>query len=366
MPSCSQLFIDLNQIHQNLNAIEKKKVQVMPMVKANGYGTDALLLSRFLQSCHVPFVGVSHVEEGVYLRKEGISLPIFVINAPPFEAEKVVRYRLEAAISSFEEAKALNRAAKQAPINVHLFINTGMNRFGASCEKALSLAQYIQSARSLKMEGVMTHLATTDSSAFKQIARFKNVIDHLSSLPRWIHVAKSGTVDFNPPFCNLARIGLGLFDKALCLHSHLVTITSGKKGERVGYDGTFLIEKKEAKIGVVPLGYHDGIHRHYAGKGYVLIHGKKAPMIGQICMDFMMVDLTQIPEARVGDLVVFFDSTHSVQRFAEWGNTNVREVIACLGPRIQRIFIKTEDNDESSPTRLQSSFQSLKKESIAQ
>ncbi len=348
-----QLLIDLEAIRFNLQQISSAGRAIMPMIKANGYGTDAVSLSRFFQTCRVPFVGVSHVSEGVLLREEGITLPIFVLCAPPFDAQRVVQFQLQAAVCTFDEARALNQMAKHHPLPVHLHVNTGMNRFGVSYQKAPKLAQYINSLPALKLEGVMTHFSTTDDPlsdpfVFKQIHRFKTVVDQLSPKPRWIHAAKTCMLDLDLPFCNLARVGLAIFglgsDKkglkeALSLQSHLVAITHGRRGERVGYDTGHLIAKKEARIGIIPLGYHDGIHRHYAGTGYVLIRGKKAPMIGHICMDFMMVDITDIPDANVGDRVVLFGPHLSPLLFAKWGKTSVRELLVCLGPRIQRQFI---------------------------
>lgn len=347
------LTINLEAVKANLHTLSRRTSRIMPMVKANAYGTDALQITRFMQTLGVDIVGVSHVSEALELRAAGIELPIFVINAPPYEAEKVVQHQLQVALSSLEEAEALAQAAQKfgKKVLVHLDIDTGMNRFGIPQEQALNLAQFIQKHPELHLEGVMTHFVAADIPSFDafsqtQILHFQQILATLPQKPKWIHVANSpASLRFDLPFCNMARVGVALFgvgvpnlQPALSLESQLCSIRTCKKGETIGYNRTFLVEK-EMRMGVIPFGYHDGWHRRYSGKGYVLIHGKKARMVGTICMDFMMVDLSEIPEAKVGDRVTLFNSELSPETVAQWGGTDVREVIACLGPRVKRICI---------------------------
>lgn len=347
------LTINLEAVKANLEILSRNTSRIMPMVKANAYGTDALQVTRFVQTLGIDIVGVSHVNEALELRESGIQLPIFVINAPPYEAEKVVHYELQVALSSLEEAQALVNASQKIgkKVLVHLDIDTGMNRFGVSREEALNLAHFIQKHSELHLEGVMTHFVAADVPFFDdfsntQVLQFQQILETLPQKPKWIHVANSpASLRFNLPFCNMARVGVAIFgigvpnlQPALSLESQLCSIRTCKKGETIGYNRTFLAEK-EMKIGVIPFGYHDGWHRRYSGKGYVLIHGKKAPMVGTICMDFMMVDLSEIPEAKVADRVTLFNSELSPETVAQWGGTDVREVIACLGPRVKRVSI---------------------------
>lgn len=355
MPNSSYLTIDLKAVEENFLFFSRKTGAVMPMVKARSYGTDALRLSRFFEKhTRVPYLGVSHVNEGIALRKAGIELPIFVINAPPFEAEKTAAFRLSPAVSTLEEAQALEWAAAKEKIvlDIHVNVNTGMNRFGARPEQALDLTNRIRSMPHLQIEGVMTHFAASESTTYdafsqEQIDLFERFVSSLSPRPRWVHAANSaGALRFDLPFCNLSRIGLALFGlgpfssplkPALSLETHLASIANCRQGESVGYERTFFLQK-DTRIGVIPFGYHDGLHRKFSGKGHVLIRGKKAPFTGMVCMDFTMIDLSEIPEAAVGDSVTLFDQVLRPETVAAWGSTDVREVLACLGPRVKRVF----------------------------
>ncbi len=342
MPSSSTLIINLDAIETNIHRF-KQKGRVIAMVKANAYGIGALALTPHLIEFGVSMLGVAHVSEAVALRNAGIEIPIFVVSAPPFEAAEVAHYHLEPAVSTLEEIEALSLAAKEV-IPVHLHIDTGMNRFGAPPEEALALSRAIHHASNLLLVGLMTHFTSAelpemDAYTNEQISLFKNVVDALDTSPRWIHAANSPGIRFTLPFCNLVRVGISLFESALTLESHLSYVSQAKKGETVGYHCAYKVER-DMTIGVIPFGYHDGLHRHYKEKGYVLIHGKQAPMIGNICMDFMMVDLSAIPEAQVGDRVTIFDQNLPPETVASWGNTDVRELLASIGPRTQRILTR--------------------------
>jgi alanine racemase/UDP-N-acetylmuramoyl-tripeptide--D-alanyl-D-alanine ligase len=368
MQTCSTLTIDLASIDHNLKLLSANLGHIMVMVKANAYGSDPIFLSHYLQKKRFPpiaFLGVSHVEEGVRLRKAGIFLPIFVILATPFEAETIVAHKLTPAVSSMEEALAIHNMGEkwQKIVPVHLHLDTGMHRAGVSLKDAMSLYTFIRSSPFLKLEGIMTHFAAAESTHLdiftrQQIDVFKSFLDSLPALPRWIHAASScAAVRFTLPFCNLARIGLGLMGYGVCLKeskpvfqlkTYLAAINNGYKGESVGYNCTYTVCRQEEKIGVIPFGYHDGFRKSISGKGYVLIHGKKAPIIGTICMDFMMIDLTEIPEVRIGDEVFLFNSQVSPEEVAAWAQMDVRELLANLSLRIKREWINHTISKEDS------------------
>jgi len=359
MQSSSRLTVDITVIHNNLKKLVTAFDQVMVMVKANAYGTDPVLLYKYLHLDkwkNIPFIGVSHVWEGICLREAGITTPIFVISAPPYEAETVVIHQLTAAVSTLEEVEALNAAGKKHAkmLPVHLHLNTGMNRFGTTFNEGKILYDAIQKATHLHLEGIMTHFAAADLPSFdaftlSQIEQFKAFLDSLPTLPRWIHAANSGgAVRFPLPFCNLVRIGLGLMGYGVCLEgvepalrlsTKLASICEREKGESVSYNRSYTLTQGKEKIGVIPVGYHDGFHRSLSGKGYVLIREKKAPMIGLVCMDFMMINLTHIPEAQVGDEVTLFGKDLSPEKISQWGNTDVRELLVSLPDRVQRHWI---------------------------
>ncbi|MCH9627015.1 MAG: Alanine racemase [Chlamydiales bacterium] len=363
MPSSSVLKIDLDAIEQNVKLFAEKGA-LMAMVKANGNGTGAIHLAPYLKKFGVTLLGVAHVQEGVTLRKAGIDMPIFVLSVPPFEAKLAARYKLEPAVSTLEEIEALNQVATNV-IPVHLNINTGLNRFGAEPKATSLLVEAIQKAAHLHLEGVMTHFAASDQAKLdsfteQQIACFKACVQSIQPPPRWIHAANSAAaLRFALPFCNLSRIGVGLFGygvappfrPALSFESHLCAIRYPKKGETIGYQRHYTVPHEKMRFGVIPVGYHDGMHRHYKEKGHVLIQGKKAPRVGAICMDFMFVDLTTIPKAEVGDRATLFGPDLSPETVAQWGNTDVREVLTSIGPRTERLFISNdrEENEQRLP-----------------
>ncbi|MCH9626292.1 MAG: Alanine racemase 1 [Chlamydiales bacterium] len=372
----STLSIDLDAIHHNMLQFIHTQKQIMVMVKANGYGTDAVILSKYIQKhlrAHVPFLGVSHVSEGVHLREAGIEMPIFVISSPPFLADAIVEYNLTAAISSIEEVNALNQAAQkhQQRVSIHLYLNTGMNRFGTQTELLDKLTQTIQHSSNLYLDGVMTHFIGADnpeldSLTHKQISIFQNFVTSLPQPPRWIHAANSaGATRFSLPFCNLARIGLGILGYGTCppsvqptltLTTTLNSINPCKKGEGVGYNHAYRMPHENGRIGLIPFGYYDGYSRSMEGKGYAIIREKKAPMIGIFCMDFIMLDITHIPEAQVGERVVLFDASLSPEIAADLEKTNVREILVRLSSRIKRNWLFTPkpklENESTNSKRI--------------
>jgi Alr-MurF fusion protein len=332
---CSnQCIINLAAIGENLKAIRTKlpkATRMMMIVKALAYGTDAIRMAKFLETCGVDILGVSYVDEGVALRRAGVTQSIFVINAAVYESAKVVKWNLEVGVSDrlLIEALAAEAGSNGKKIPVHLHVDTGMSRFGCRPEEALELALLIKSLPSLDLVGIMTHFACADDhlhDAFtlEQAKRFEEVIDTLASRkihPQWRHAANtSAAVRFYFPRFNMVRIGLGAYGlntsqstkqalelrPALSLVSRIVGINKCKKGETISYGRSYSIQHDEQRIAVLPIGYFDGLHRNYSGKGQVIIRGQKAPMVGKICMDFLMVDVTKIPNAAPGDSVLIF------------------------------------------------------------
>jgi alanine racemase len=356
----SQLQIRLSAIEANLEQVRLQLpgTRIMAMVKAAGYGTDGSLLAKSLSRMGVDIVGVAYVHEAVALRRAGVTQSIFVLYAAPEEASICAEEDLEVAVSDPRLIEALYQAAGQRTIRCHLHVDTGMTRLGCRLAEALSLAQRIQAAPQLQLEGLMTHLATADDpnqDAFtrSQIDRFETVRLQLAAeglLPRWVHAANSAAAMRQQlPHCNMVRLGMGMLgmadwgQPAACLISSLAAIHQCQPGDTISYGRTYTVDRQE-RIGVVPLGYFDGLHRHYSGRAHLMVRGKPAPLAGTICMDFLMVSLKEIPEACVGDRVVLFGTDDNGQsaspsQLATQGQTSVYELLACLGPRVQRVFI---------------------------
>jgi alanine racemase/UDP-N-acetylmuramoyl-tripeptide--D-alanyl-D-alanine ligase len=370
----NQCIINLAAVQSNIAALREKlpaSTRLMIMVKALAYGTDDVRMAKFLTRCGIDILGVSYVDEAVALKRAGAPQSIFVLNAAHYEAAKVVKWNLEVGVSDETFVDILAECAQQhhKKIKVHLHVDTGMSRFGCRPENAIDLAQRICSCPFLGLEGIMTHLACAeaandDAFTLSQIALFEGVIADLEkmgiSIP-WKHAANSSaSLRFPLPQFNMARIGLaayGLYTSpevsnaldlrlALSLISRIVGFNDCHRGDTVSYGRSHRFEQN-SRLAVLPIGYFDGLHRNYSGKGRVVIHGKKAPMVGKICMDYMMVDVSDIPQAAIGDPVLIFGEDEfgnylSPEELAQQGNSIVHELMTCLGPRIPRIFIYEE------------------------
>lgn len=373
---CSnQCIINLAAIDANIATIRQAlppDTRIMVMVKALAYGTDEVRMARFLETCHIDILGVSYVDEGASLRRAGAVQSIFTINAALYEVPKVVKWDLEVGVSEKELILSLAGEAEKhnKRIKVHLHVDTGMSRFGCRPKEALELAQLILQCPSLILEGIMTHFACADDPlqdefTWSQIKVFQKTIQTLEahSIPlKWRHACNSsGALRFKFPEFNMVRIGLAVYGLhssettrealelrlALSLLSRIVGINVCKKGETISYGRSYTVKRDVERIAVLPIGYFDGLHRNYSGKGHVMIRGEKAHMVGKICMDFMMVDVTDIPSCQIGDPVLIFGEDEHGQYLAPEdvavrGDSIVHELITCLGPRIERVFVYEE------------------------
>ncbi len=377
---CSNLcLVNLASIEYNIKSIRQRLPQntrIMVMVKALAYGTDDFRIAKFLKTCGIDILGVSYVDEGVALKRSGITQSIFVLNAPDYEVSKVVKWDLEVAVgsSSFISLLAKEAQSQGKKIKVHLHIDTGMSRFGCRPKEAPQLIDQILASPHLTLEGVMTHFTSADNpqedeATLYQASKLEELILKLESkgisIP-WKHAANSAaSLRFKFPAFNMVRIGLavyGLYPSeavkeelklklSISLISRIVGINHCKKGDTVSYGRTYHVEKERQTIAVLPIGYFDGLHRNYSGCAHVMIRGQKAPMVGRICMDFMMVDISEIPEAKIGDPVLIFGEDEygdylSPEDLAQKGDSIIHELITCLGPRIQRVFVYEESQEK--------------------
>lgn len=367
----NRVIINFEAIRENLALLRQKlppNTRIMPAVKAAAYGTDDVHTAKFLALCGIDVLCLSTPDEAIALRKAGATQALFAIHAAAFEADKVAKWGLEVGVSDAMQIAALAEAAekRQTKIKLHLHVDTGMNRFGCRAEEALQLACKIKASPQLELEGIMTHFPSAedpseDPFTLAQAKAFDAIIARLHSAgidPPWKHAANSaGATRFYFPQYNMVRIGLALYGlhasessttsidlrPALSLRSRIVGINHCKKGETVSYGRSYRVQREFQRNAVIPIGYFDGLHRHYSEKGVVIIRGQRAPMVGKICMDFMMVDITDIPLAAIGDSVLIFGEDEfgnylCPRELAAQGNSIVHQLITCLGPRLQRIF----------------------------
>lgn len=373
-------YINLAAIRTNIDLLRSHlapKTRIMVMVKALAYGTDDVRISHFLRSCGVDILGVSYVNEAVLLRHMGVQGSIFAIHASENEMKKAAHWNVEVGISTLSQIEAAIEAARHhgSILKLHLHVDTGMKRFGCRPEEALPLALAIAKSPHLTLEGLFTHFPAADDPSQddftqSQASILTGVLDTLEKEglhPAYTHACSSAaSVRFAFERFNMVRIGLATYGfhsspasanvlelrPALSLITRIAGFNTAYEGETVSYGRTHTITQSSARLAVLPIGYYDGIHRNYSGKGSVIIRGKKAPMVGRICMDYMMVDVSDIPEAAVGDYALLFGEDErgsylSPEVLASAGGSIVHELMTCLGPRVQRLFIY----DESLRTR---------------
>jgi len=360
-----KLRIDVSAMALNVAAIRRQcpGARIMAVVKAGAYGSDAPELSRHLAAAGVDEFAVSHADEGVQLRRSGITAPILVLLATPEELGKARRARLAVCVHSAELLRAV-LAEPAGVTEVHVEVDTGMRRTGLAPDDTVAALVALQQA-GVRVRGLMTHLSCADDPALDdftraQLATFDEVVAAARAagveVPVRHVLASAGVCRFPEHAMEMVRVGLALHGIApspacrglplvpsLTLTSRLIDRRRLAPGDRVGYGATF--EATEPIVtGVVQLGYHDGIFRSFQHGGAVVINGKRCPVVGRISMDSMVVDLSACPDAEVGTEVLVFgtlgDSHQPIEDVAAAMGTIPYEVIARLGPRVQRVFVR--------------------------
>ncbi|MES2178783.1 MAG: alanine racemase [Gemmatimonadota bacterium] len=361
----TRLYIDVGAIEINLAMVRHRcpGAQIMAVVKASAYGADATELARHLAAAGVDQFAVSHTDEGVALRRSGVSRPILVLLATPDELDKARIAHLTPCVHSEELLRAV-LASPDRVANVHLEVDTGMHRTGLAPDITPSALLALQRAN-VPVAGIMTHLASADEQSMDdftrgQLALFDQTISAAeaagATIPPRHALASAGIIRFPGHAMEMVRVGLALLGIApsldcravplvpsLTLVSRLIDRRVLRPGDRVGYGGTFQADR-ELTVGVVQLGYYDGVFRSFAAHGSVVINGRRCAVVGRISMDSMVIDLSECPEAEVGyDVLVFGArgrSSQSIEHVAEAMQTIPYEVISRLGPRVQRIFVR--------------------------
>jgi|GEM_PF-4321000 len=338
MPN-SRLIIDCQALEQRFRQIEREYgKQIVPMVKGNGYGVGSFEMASLYNKLGAPFVGVSYADEAIELRKKGYSAPILVLSCPiPQEA---FDFDLTVILSSLEEAQKLHNegAKRERKINVHLNLDLGLNRQGFRPDELFAALPFIKQSPWIEVEGLMSHFGFESTEAAAQFETIAKAIH-----PRFIHIESSKSLSLALPSCNLMRLGLTLLTN-LTLESTVVSLRQCKKGESIGYYGEKVL--RDMQVALLGIGYHDGLHQHYSGKGYVYIAGQKAAYVGSIYMDFLSIDVTGI-DVKVGDRAEIFGPHIPLEEVASWGKTNPRQLLCCLGPRVKREYVNIRENVES-------------------
>lgn len=359
----TQMRINFSALRNNLNFFRSRlqpTTKILAMVKAQSYGSGLTEMAHFLVNNKVSYFGVAYADEGVQLRQAGITIPILVMNPEPNAFDEIINFNLEPSIYSLELLEAfihelILRQKNHYPI--HLKIETGMNRLGFVEEQFKELTDKLLTQPEVYVKSVFSHLAVADDEAendftSKQIRTFDILTDKLREIlpyPFERHLANSaGTANFARAEYDMVRLGIGLFglvdrnnrelENVLSLTTRISQVKKIKSGESVGYGRTYLATKDHL-MGVIPVGYADGLRRGLSqGNWSVIVKGKKAPIIGNICMDMCMINLEDI-DAEVGDEVEIFGDNNSIFEMASNLKTIPYEIIAGISSRVHRVYV---------------------------
>ena len=360
----TMLEVDLDAVVHNFNFYKSQlnpHVKLVCMVKANGYGAGALEIAKTLQYHRCDYLAVAIAGEGVSLRNEGISLPIIILNPEKNGFDELLTNDLEPEVYNFRILEAFIKESERRGVTnypIHLKIDTGMHRLGFLYEDIEKLINILKDQKGLKVHSVFSHLSASESWIFddfthKQISSFRNVADIIEkelNYPVSKHILNSAGIErFHDYEWDMARLGIGLYGispselKGLrnvsTLKSTILQIKNIPQEESIGYGRKEILDH-DARIATIRFGYADGLDRKFGNRnGKVLINGEYAPIVGNVCMDLTMVDVTDIT-AEEGDIAILFGENLTVTELADSIGTIPYEILTSVSPRVKRVYVK--------------------------
>jgi len=368
----ARLEINLSNLKNNILNIQKyvknksngKDTEILAMVKADAYGAGIVEVSKTLEEIGIKYFGVAYLKEAKMLRESGIRSNIVVFSGLlPENIEEAVNIDVAYAISNLEIAKMLDGKAKEynKKVKIHIAIDTGMGRIGVLPKNIINFANELKQLNNLEVEGMFSHFSSADSDIAytqKQSNIFNECVEEFKKegiQPNYIHICNSiGMVKYNTSYNDMVRVGIAMYgylDKEMLnnyeislkgifkLSAPVCDIRIVAKGESIGYSRTYITDK-ETKIATLQIGYADGLNRLLSNKYSLNINGKEAKILGNICMDMTMIDVTDIDDIHVGDYVNIFDfDDNKLNMMAEICNTINYEIISTIGKRVDRKYI---------------------------
>ena len=361
--------IDLRALAFNYRQIQKriqKGVKILGVVKADAYGHGAISISLKLEHLGVEYLGVAMSDEGVQLRKGGIRTPILLLGGVyPEDVDWVLQYDLTPVVFQKESLHLLAREAgrRTKKVRVHLKVDTGMGRLGVPLRLWPSFLDETKRFPSIEIEGILSHYSTADETedpfTRKQWNSFQEAVKIAESMGiryRYKHISNSAGLTAFPSWSgNLVRPGIILYGSypspafrdviklkpVMTLKTRIGLLKRVPAGEKISYGGTY-VTTKESLLATLPIGYADGYNRQLSNHGQVLIRGRKAPVVGRVCMDYIIVDVTDIPKVSLGDAVVLMgrqgQEQITAEEIAEKIGTISYEVLCLVGKRVPRVY----------------------------
>ncbi len=363
-------MVDLGAISHNVAGIRQKvgsRTGVIAVVKADGYGHGAVRVAHAALAAGAESLAVAIPEEGRVLREAGIGVPILVMGlVQPEEACKAIEWGLEQTVASVELLQALDCEARRASVEarIHVKVDTGMGRIGLQPEDVVSFVRQAKQLQNVNLYGLYSHFATADERdkafAVRQLGSFNSVVEQLRdaglSIPMK-HMANSAAVlELPDSYFDAVRPGIiiyGLYPSsevehtiklkpAMSLRTRIAHVKTVGPGTPISYGRTH-VTGGQAVVGTLPLGYADGYNRRLSNRAEVWVNGSRAPIVGRVCMDMCMVDLSGVPGARAGDEVELFGQHIPAEEIADTIGTINYEVVCAVGPRVPRLYIKDSE-----------------------
>ena len=364
--------INLDALGCNFDAVREmlpENIKILAVVKANAYGHGAIGVAKFLED-KADYLAVAATDEALELRKNGVNCPILILGHIPYgDYDNIVKYNITPTISDFYEAELLSQAAAKAGsvAPLHIAVDTGMNRIGFKCDKnSVEEIKKIKTLPNIEIEGVFSHLAAADmlDKAYTkmQAEKFENFaaqlenaginapIKHLynsaaiADLEKKYDMVRQGIILYGlKPSDEVEFNNINIPQPVMSMKTRVVQVKTLPAGESISYGCTYTTEK-ETRVATLCAGYADGVTRVLSNNGEVLIRGKRAKIIGRVCMDQFMVDVTHIPEVEAGDTATIFgtdgNETISVDEIAKKANTINYEIICNINSRVTRVYMK--------------------------
>lgn len=365
--------IDLSAIRHNIREIRRitsPQAEIMAVVKANAYGHGVVPVASTLLANGANSLAVAVPEEGIYLREQGISVPILLLGLTlPEQAEEIVRFNLTPTVATWESAAALSSTAVRLGRTVSVFvkIDTGMHRIGLQVDAAVSFIQNLLTLKGLAVQGLFTHFSMSDmrdkSYTRRQFSGFEQVLAGLYrqgiKVPLKSTANSAAVLELPGTHLDIVRPGIILYGlapsaevsasislkPAMQFKTRVVYVKRLPSGSKISYGGTYTTPA-EAVIATLPVGYADGYNRLLSNQGEVLIQGRRCPVVGRVCMDQITVDVTHLPTVSLGEEAVLFgkqgDAEISVNEIAQKLNTINYEVVCWVSGRVPRRYINSE------------------------
>lgn len=363
--------VDLGALAFNYRQIKKRiprGTNILAVVKADAYGHGALPVSLKLERLGVSYLGVAITEEGISLRKDGVKIPILILGGIfQGEEEEIIRQHLTPVIFDMDSLVRLSEMAvkKRKKVNIHLKVDTGLGRLGIPFEQFPAFITKMKGLPNIEVEGLLSHFSMTDREedySLAQWMRFQQALDWMRKegfRVRYVHMANSAHLTLFPQYSgNMVRPGIMLYGAypspkmakfislrpVLTLKTRIHFIKAVPEGSRISYGGTFVAPRKSL-IATLPVGYADGFHTRLSNQGEVLIRGRRVPVVGKVCMDLTMVDVTDVPGVSKGDEVVLIGQQGKEKITADELANKIGsisyEVLCQIGKRVPRVYRET-------------------------